>query len=237
MTSKPSSQQQFSAAVRAVNPSSTRFDQDKVQLYQSLLRNNLDACVNRCFPILRQLLPSKIWAELIINFLAQGKGKTPLYLQLPYEFVEYIQENPIEGYPFAADLAHYEWIELDLEMADCNEKPHLNIPPVLDVPWRLAAASRLLAYDFPVDTISVQHGPQEPSPCYFLVHKQDVQVVFIKLSVQSYQILQLMITQQHSPMQVIHALQQHFPQTNVKALSKDMLQFLQPLVEEGILII
>mgnify|MGYP006138349625 CR=1 FL=1 len=59
------------------------------------------------------------WRALVRDFYREFRAGTPLFPELPREFIQYLQERG-DGRgdpPWLLELAHYEWVELALSVA------------------------------------------------------------------------------------------------------------------------
>ena len=130
----------------------------RVNVYARLLHSKFDGSLRTCFPIVRKLLGDTHWQLLIVDFIRVHRCQSPLYREIPDEFIDYLmnENSRIELPEFIIDLAHYEWMELVLE----TEKPSHsdNIFPVNDdlltiIP-ALNPVLHILHYRYPVQTIS-----------------------------------------------------------------------------------
>ena len=59
---------------------------------------------------------------MLLDFIAEHRCLTPYYRQIPDEFVQYLQQERkrADDWPFLAELAHFEWIELQLSIAEAE---------------------------------------------------------------------------------------------------------------------
>ena len=99
--------------------------------------------------------------------------------------IQYLQERAEAGVgaaPWLVELAHYEWVELalDLSEASTDDTPHDPAGDLLDgvpVPSPLAWP---LAYAWPVHRLSPEHQPTEPPalPTLLLVQRDGSTSVF-----------------------------------------------------------
>ncbi|MDD5037240.1 MAG: putative DNA-binding domain-containing protein [Methylococcaceae bacterium] len=130
----------------------------RMRLYQTLLYNKIEDSLLACFPVTRALLGKRRWARLVKSFIAGHRCVLPCYRQIPDEFVAYLENRPaLDGEPpFLAELAHYEWIELVLTVAE--EEPGLpTMAPGGDLLAGrpvFAPVMRLLSYRYPVHRIA-----------------------------------------------------------------------------------
>ena len=107
-------------------------------IYRELFFNNIRNLLANMFPVLRKLRDDDKWHSMIRQFLQRHRADTPYFLQLPQEFLAFLQEEyepRDDDFPFLVELAHYEYIELALSVSEaCNEM----VPPagVLMSAWR-----------------------------------------------------------------------------------------------------
>jgi hypothetical protein len=135
----------------------------RVGIYRELLINNVTSLLGGTFPVIRRLLGDEGWRALVRRFYAMHESHTPLFYELGSEFVRFLGEHPeLWGdRPFLHELAHYEWVELALELADA-ELP--DIDPAGDLIAGVPASSPfawLLGYRFPVHQIRLDFQPTE----------------------------------------------------------------------------
>jgi uncharacterized protein len=186
----PSFQQyqlQFTSHIRnpAGNPRPPKVPANRMQVYTEIVFNNLESSVLPCFPVTKKVLGARAWKKLIRGFFSHHQCHSPLFRQIPEEFLRYLEIAPNLP-PYLKSLAHYEWIELALAVADVlidmakvdAQGDLLQGAPVL-VP-----ALALLSYDYPVQLISPRFKPKTAltEPVHLLVYrdaKDDVQFVEI----------------------------------------------------------
>ncbi|NOQ65287.1 MAG: hypothetical protein GQ582_12320 [Methyloprofundus sp.] len=179
----------------------------RINIYAKLLYSKIDASLHTCFPITRELLGATIWQDLVREFIKVHQCQSPLYREIPDEFIDYLMnENPqIELPDFMAELAHYEWMELVLE----TEKP-LNTNPVfpinddlLTITPALNPILHLLHYRFPVQSISPtnkywKNWKNRPTPynqeAVILagIRDADFKIYFIELNAVTARLIELM---------------------------------------------
>jgi hypothetical protein len=144
-------------------------EERRMAIYRDLFFNNIASLLETSFPVLRKLLTQAHWHGMIRDFLIRHRCKTPLFLELPQEFLEYLRNQRVQQRddpPFLLELAHYEWVELALSVSDDDPDPSLADPngdlqsgcPVI------SPLVRNLAYRFPVHRIGPDFQPREPDP-------------------------------------------------------------------------
>ncbi|WP_404360779.1 DUF2063 domain-containing protein [Methylotuvimicrobium sp. KM1] len=130
----------------------------RIGVYARLLFNKIEGSLHLCFPIFRQLLDEAEWRNLVRSFIRDHRCQTPLYREIPDEFIDYlINETPTPSIPaFMKNLAHFEWMELVLETADDGPAcSRLQTHPDLmtGIPL-LNPVLHLLRYAYPVHKIN-----------------------------------------------------------------------------------
>ncbi len=151
----------------------------RVQIYRELLFNNVAGLLAGNFPVIRRLLDEPEWLAMVRRFYAEHAAHTPLFHELGSEFVRFLGEHPQHWSgqrPFLHELAHYEWAELALDLADADiESAAVGTQagdPIADVPVASPVAW-VLGYRFPVHLIRVDYQPVEvPSqPTWLLIYR------------------------------------------------------------------
>ena len=136
------------------------------------------------------MLGKRAWQKLIRGFFIHHQCHSPLFRQIPEEFLRYLetaQDDPEQTLPpYLKSLAHYEWIELALAVADVSvDMAGINVAgDLLEGAPVLAPALALLSYDYPVQLISPRFKPKAPlaEPVHLLVFRDaadDVQFIEI----------------------------------------------------------
>jgi uncharacterized protein len=139
----------------------------RMKVYNELLYNNLEGFLLACFPVTRRILGKRRWSRLVRAFFAGHRCRSPFFRQIPEEFVQWLQSGRgIEAAdpPFLAHLAHYEWVELALDVSGVE-------PPLerVDAGGDLLAGrpalnpvSMQLSYPYPVHRIGPRFRPASP---------------------------------------------------------------------------
>ncbi|WGS87654.1 putative DNA-binding domain-containing protein [Methylomonas sp. UP202] len=142
------------------------FDAERVAVYADLLYNKFDESLRACFPVMHSLLSKEDWRALLLHFIAEHRCQTPYYRQIPDEFLRYLQQERQrrDDWPFLAELAHFEWIELQLAIAEAEpitRKPLSDTELLTNVPV-FAPVTQLLHYYWPVQDIGPNFLPNKP---------------------------------------------------------------------------
>mgnify|MGYP001820390491 CR=1 FL=1 len=162
----------------------------RMKIYRDLFFNNLQSMLAGNFPVLHAIYTEQNWLALIRDFYAHYRCHTPLFTEIAREFLRYLQdfrEAQEDDPAFLLELAHYEWVEMALELdekelADSVANPNGNLltsPPILSpLAWPLS-------YRFPVHRISPDFQPSAPpdEPTHILVYRnREDDVKFMQLN-------------------------------------------------------
>jgi uncharacterized protein len=185
----------------AANPAPAGVEDRRLEVYRELFYNGIESLLAGNFPVIRRTLGDGPWHALVRAFYAQHRCRTPLFTEVASEFIDFLQlrEANAEGDPpWLAELAHYEWVELALQISP-EQAPPL---PDADAADPALLASRpcisplawALAYRWPVHRIGPAFRPREPpsSPTLLLVRRDPQgKVHFSELSPPVWRLLEL----------------------------------------------
>lgn len=141
-----------------------RVSAKRIGVYVELLRNKVEDSLRNCFPVTRALLGTRRWQGLIRRFIARHRCLSPLYRQIPDEFVAFVQSEWTETSepPFLGELVHFEWTELSLSIAK-DEFSGDSIDPdgsLLEGIPVFAPVLVMLRYVYPVHRIDPDRQPR-----------------------------------------------------------------------------
>ena len=185
-------QQAFTAHIRDPEqaPAPDGVEDRRMKIYRDLFFNNIQSLLAGNFPVLRDLYGDDGWRGLVRDFYATHRCRTPLFPEIAREFLQYLQDERgarPEDPPFLLELAHYEWVELALDL-DERSADGLEADPdgdLLDGRPVLSPLIRLLSYRYPVHRIRLDFQPAEPPPqaTHLLVYRnRDDEVKFMQLN-------------------------------------------------------
>lgn len=166
-------QMQFTSHIRnpRENPRPPKVLAKRMRVYTEIVFNNLESSVSACFPVTRKVLGVRAWEKLVRSFFSHHQCHSPLFRQIPEEFLSYLETLPVDAGtlglpPYLKSLAHYEWIELAVAVADVSQDmSEIAVNGnLLEGPPAFAPAQALLSYDFPVQLISPRFKPRQPLP-------------------------------------------------------------------------
>jgi hypothetical protein len=181
----------FAAHIRDPDniPAPEGIEDRRMAIYRELFFNNIRNLLGNMFPVLRKLHTDDQWHHKIRQFMRRHRAETPYFLQLPQEFLAFLQdeyEEQDDDYPFLVELAHYEYIELALSVSeDSNNLDGIDADGDLlhQVPVKSVLAW-VYAYRYPVHRIKADFTPQEPAgqPVFLAVYRRsDDTVGFLEL--------------------------------------------------------
>lgn len=174
-------QRAFSAHLRDPRRNDVADIEDRrLKIYRELFYNNVENCLAAAFPVLRKLSADAVWHARVRDFYARHRSIAPQFHRVPEEFLRFIEdergEHPDDP-PFLRELAHYEWVELELSVspleitpvlagADPNGDPLSHPPLISPLAWTLG-------YEYPVHRIGPDFQPHAPgdAPTWLIVNR------------------------------------------------------------------
>ena len=178
-------QRQLASFIRdpQTNAPPAGIEERRLNIYKDLFYKNIEGFIAGGFPVLKSIIlddpnGEDHWQSLVRDFMVKHQCQSPYFLEISQEFLLYLQETrtPTEfDPPYMLELAHYEWVELALDVAeddfqdvpaDPNGDLLENKPVVSPVAWSLA-------YHYPVHKIGTAYKPTEPpdQPSYLVVYR------------------------------------------------------------------
>ncbi len=185
---------QYAFAAHIRDPENTIAPADiedrRMAIYRKLFFNNLSSLLGTFFPVIKKLLSKQQWRAAIRGFMKVHRAKTPYFLQLPEEFLAFLQNEYREldeSFPFITELAHYEYADLALRVSP-NENDLSDVEADGDLLGQCPVKSELawaFAYHYPVHRIAEDFIPTEAlqQPAYLAVYRRDDDIVrFLELN-------------------------------------------------------
>ncbi len=170
---------------------------ERMQIYVDLIYNNIEGFLSGSFPVLRSIIPNEKWYLLVRDFIRSHQAQTPYFLEISQEFLTYLfqaNHNLLNEFPFMCALAHYEWVELALDISE-EELPSETLwsDQIENRSASLSPLAMLLSYPWPVHQLSAGFIPKSSSTTtHLLVYRnRNYQIQFMELSATSSRLLQL----------------------------------------------
>lgn len=221
----------------------------RLKVYRELFFNNIESMLGGNFPVIRRILSTEPepgrWTTLVRDFYREHPSRTPLFPELAREFLHYLERRADTDRgdpPWLPELAHYEWVELALQISEAraDDIPHdpdgdllAGAPLVSPIAWPLA-------YAWPVHRLGPDHLPELPPEiptCLLLQRDASGVVAFHRLSPLAYRLLQRL--EQHPEMHgrsQLHALATEAAAPSVDAFVEDGARMLRQFREGGVVL-
>ncbi len=240
-------QRRFAAHLRdpARAPAPEGIEDRRLQIYRELFFNNVAGLLAGTFPVLREILGPERWGRLARDFYRDHHCHTPLFLEIPREFVDYLgeeREAQSDDPPFLYELAHYEWVELALAV-DEQDLMTVNADPAGDLLAGVPVLSPLawpLAYRFPVHRLAPQYQPAEPpaEPSFYVARRdRRDQVGFMQVNAVTLRLVERLQAQDElTGAAQLEALADELPQLERAAVRAGGAAALRDLLEADVLV-
>lgn len=176
-------------------PAPADIEDRRMAIYRELFYGNIEGLLAGNFPVARRLLGETRWHALVRGFYRDHRCRTPLFPEIPREFLRYLDGIVLPpASPWLRELAHYEWAELALDIAEGDtaavpHDPDGDLLAAAPLPSPLAWA---LAYAWPVHRLSADFLPVEPpqEATFLLVQRHQGRVRFHEISALTFRLLQ-----------------------------------------------
>lgn len=235
-------QKQMADAVRfPIQAAPFGIQQERLEVYRELVLNNVSNFVRSAFPVLRQICGDDVFDTKIRQFFQESQLDSPYFVEIPEAFMHWLQEHVENLPPFALELAHYEWLELELFRRDAEQQSNAqSLTWSADFAlsdfehWAIAISSLLevAAYQFPVHQLSLQYQPTSlpEQPTFLAVYRgADDQVQFMQLDAPSAATIQLLQSSAMTFYQLIAAIAKLVPGLDREAITAGVINLLRQL--------
>ena len=181
------------------NPAPDGVEDRRMAIYRELFFNNLHNLLGSTFPVIKKLHEPDKFRALVRAFMIRHEAQTPYFLQVPQEFLAFLQNEYAlqdDDFPFLIELAHYEWVELALSVSEAVNDT-TNVDPDGDLLQGIPVPSVLawnFAYRYAVHRISADYLPTEPdeTPTFLAVcRKANDDMDFMELNPVTARLLEL----------------------------------------------
>ncbi|MBD7922765.1 HvfC family RiPP maturation protein [Xanthomonas bonasiae] len=232
--------QQFALALHLRDPQRHAPPADieprRLAVYRALFFDNLAQLLASHFPVLRATLGEDAWQALLRAFCAGHRARTPLFPRIGGEFVRFLQQRGEDAQqPWLAELAHYETVELEVQIDDAPLPPHDPHGDLLDGVPQLSPWLRLLRYRWPVQRIGPAWQPGEaPAQATCLLARRDAdgQARFAELAPLAHALVERLRDGEHSGRALLLRLAAEHGQ-DPAALLHDGAALLERLRQQG----
>lgn len=170
-------QQRFANHIKSPMSVSRPSDVDErhMAIYRELFFKNIMGFLSGAFPVLAEIIGQARWQAIGREFFTIHHNKSPYFLEISQEFLSFLDqkyefkaEDPIYMY----ELAHYEWLELYVDVAPENtEIQYTNDSDILSVVPVMSPAVEGFLYQYPVHQISANNPNPEPKTSALIVYR------------------------------------------------------------------
>ncbi|MDF1832662.1 MAG: putative DNA-binding domain-containing protein [Porticoccaceae bacterium] len=194
-----------------VNPAPIDIEDRRMAIYRDLIYNNIESFLSGGFPVLRSLMNDENWHQLVRGFVRDHRCQTPYFLEISQEFLLYLREGnaniPVD-LPFILELAHYEWVELALDVSpEVLPEERLSkelkegrcrsnySESLLETRLQISPLAWRLNYNYPVHKIGLDYQPTEApeQPSSLVVYRgPDEKIHFFESNAVTMRLLQLL---------------------------------------------
>jgi len=210
----------------------------RLQVYLDLVYNNIEGFIRGGFPVLHSLYDDEDWHGLVRQFIDVHRCHTPYFLEISQEFLRFLMED-FESRecdpPFMTELAHYEWVELALDVSEDSFPISTSMSDAASTAVALSPLAWVLGYEWPVHKIGPGFKPQVPGePCYLVVYRDASDTVqFMALNAATARLLELVREGSYTVEEVVELLAKelNLPASSLLEFSE---QQLNQLCEQGV---
>lgn len=169
----------------------------RLKVYQELVYKNIEGFISGGFPVLRTLYTDDDWHAMVRTFIDGHRCRSPYFLEISQEFLAYLmerhEERPCDP-PFLLELAHYEWVEMALDVSPEQLPAAQQVDDLRGSRLVVSPLAWSLQYRFPVHRIGPSFQPDEAGEGTFLVvyrNREDA-VKFMEINPPTARLLELL---------------------------------------------
>lgn len=235
-------QQQFQFAAHLRDPAHCEappgLEDRRLAVYRELFFNNIEGLLAGNFPVIRKTFGDARWHALVRAFYSEHRSHTPLFAEIGQEFIGFLRDRATQGMDdpaWLAEMAHYEWIELALQIADDAIPAHdadgdllTGIPVLSPFAWALA-------YRWPVPHIGPDYQPDvAPEAPTLLLVRRDAKydIRFAEISPLVFRLIEILRNGESTGRQTLQLLASEAGITDVTSFVDQGVAMLQRMLEE-----
>lgn len=242
-------QYEFAAHLRdpEINKAPSNIEERRLEIYRGLFYRNIENFLSSGFPILRKIYADDAWHSMVRDFFSKHQSRSPYFLEITQEFLLYLQHVERSAYshpPFILELAHYEWVELALDVAEDDESDVTGVVANGDLLRGIPAISSLawhLSYTYPVHKLGPQYIPLAPDSqqptCLVVYRDAQYQVKFLEINAITYRLIELLKSNDTlSGHDALSSIAQEVQYPNPDVLIQGGMSILEDLRQKGIVL-
>lgn len=185
------------------NPEEEAFD--RLSIYRNNVILSLSMAIADTFPVIKRLIGDDCFQGAAVNFVRAYPPAEPSLLFYGEGFIDFIRTYPSCSHlGYLSDVSRLEWSYIkafhaaDSTVLDNKQLQQIEPEDLGDCVLKLNPSVQLLQSDWPVDTIweeNIQHQVKtvdlsEHSGCNLVIHRQNLQVQIINLTIECFHFLQ-----------------------------------------------
>lgn len=236
-------QRQFAARVR--NPAAHGAPKDvppsRMQVYEDLIRNNVERFLAGAFPKAKKLLGDRHWDALVRAFLERHGSESPYFRDIGEEFLAFLQGDTAPEVPdFLPELCHYERVPTVLRRAEVPSavEPMDPAGDLLAHPVAVSPLAWPLSYRYPVHQIRAKDRADEvqPKPTWLIAWRRaDDSVGTMASNALTHRLLEL-LRDGHTGHQALDQLAKELPNATKARVHQEGAAILTRLRDAGVLL-
>ena len=140
--------------------------------YRELVYNIVDDILQSAYPLTYDLLLTEEWEELVDQFMSSHACQSPQVWQMPKELYEFVrqEEHPLlRKYPFLTELLCFEWLEVELFMAEDKTVDYASTGDTATDPLVLNPEYDLQHFHYPVHRKNAKDITEQDKGNYYVV--------------------------------------------------------------------
>lgn len=208
-----------------------------MKIYEELLFNNLTGFLDACFPVCRALIGDVRWRQANRAFFQQWRSATPLFRDIPHEFIVFLATTKITLPAWFRELAHYEWVELAVDTNNTPIPPHDRVGDLMQGMPLINPSLMILCYAWPVHRIGPEYRPRKAVSTHLLVFRNATdEVEFAEVNDFTAGLVQLLAANEETGAAAIQQLADEVPEPFALAVLTYGHQILDNLRHQGIIL-
>ena len=217
----------------------------RLNVYRQLFFKNILGFISRGFPVLKRLYKESDWNTLVRSFYSRHQCHSPYFIDIAKEFLLYLEKEHKPHQcdpPYLYELAHYEYVELAVLIAEDNSDRSA-INPNGDLMKEQPVLSPLAqwhGYQWPVHRIARNYKPiEKDSTIYWIAVCRDDKnkVRYVLLNTITALLLDYLSTHPNSSgNDAVVTIAKQLCSDNITAALEAAPQLFQDLYDKGIIL-
>lgn len=151
---------------------------ERVAVYSNAVRSNLEGFIGDNFPRIKNVMSVAAWEAMVADYLRNHSSKSPLFVDLPTEFFDYLCEerDVADDPPYLLELAHFDLLEnlVSTQEVRIDETGIDRSGDIMTGVPVMNPTTQMVGYTFPVHRIEDAEFPHDiPEVATFIVAFRD----------------------------------------------------------------